>query len=202
MYNLKRNNYNLKPKASNIQTPPEVSQFIYELLRDKFPIKKGYPILDPCAGIGNLLNPWQKAGYPTYGMDIREDNRGSRILIQNFLTWDGWNIFGYQSKPQLVLCNPPFNGYGKQLGSEVWLDKIIELFGKDIPIVLFAPVGFCANLTLESKRREKFDSGTYPPIVSRITLPKNIFPGVIFHSEILLFNIEGLKGHYFYKPYE
>ncbi|CAI2191893.1 7103_t:CDS:2, partial [Funneliformis geosporum] len=42
---------------------------------------------------------------------------------------------------------------------------------------LFAPAGFCANLTLESKRLAKFDNGTYPPVASRITLPKNIFEG-------------------------
>jgi type I restriction enzyme M protein len=66
--------------------------------------------------------------------------------------------------------------------------------------VLFVPAGFCLNLTLESKRLEKFNNGTYPPISSRITLPKNIFPEVVFHSEILIFNLKGLKAHYFYKP--
>jgi type I restriction enzyme M protein len=54
MYNLKRNNYQLKPKSSNIQTPLEVSEFIFELLRDK--IKGGF-ILDPCCGQGSLLAP-------------------------------------------------------------------------------------------------------------------------------------------------
>jgi type I restriction-modification system DNA methylase subunit len=55
MYNTKLNNYHQKPKASNIQTPLEVSKFIYELLRDK--IDKGGVILDPCCGQGNLLKP-------------------------------------------------------------------------------------------------------------------------------------------------
>ena len=32
MYNLKHNNYNLKPKNSSIYTPPAVSQFIFELV--------------------------------------------------------------------------------------------------------------------------------------------------------------------------
>jgi type I restriction enzyme M protein len=68
--------------------------------------------------------------------------------------------------------------------------------------VLFAPIGFRMNLTLQSKRLEKFDNGIYPPIASLIALPKNIFEGVIFHSEILIFNIKGLKSHYFYKPNE
>jgi len=67
------------------------------------------------------------------------------------------------------------------------------------------------NLTLESKRFLKFDSGEYPKINSIITLPKNIYnldgnnilkknnegKGIIFHSEILLFNVKGLKAHYF-----
>ena len=68
MYNLKHNNYFQKPKASNIQTPKEVSQFIFELLRDKIG-KKGI-IFDPCCGTGNLLEPWKETGYPSYGIDI------------------------------------------------------------------------------------------------------------------------------------
>ena len=53
MYNLTKNNYHLKPKNSNIYTPPEVSQFIFELLKDKI-AKKGV-ILDPCSGQGSLF---------------------------------------------------------------------------------------------------------------------------------------------------
>ncbi|CAG8756222.1 2613_t:CDS:2, partial [Cetraspora pellucida] len=67
-------------------------------------------------------------------------------------------------KPALILCNPPFNGMKPKLAPEIWLDKIIELFGKEIPIVLFVPMGFRANLTLTSKRKMKFENGTYPPI--------------------------------------
>jgi len=55
MYNLAKNNYHLKPKASNIQTPPAVSQFIFELLKDK--IATNGLIFDPCCGAGNLLKP-------------------------------------------------------------------------------------------------------------------------------------------------
>jgi len=42
MYNLKLNNYNLNPKDSTIYTPKEVSQFIYELLKDKFVPNEAY----------------------------------------------------------------------------------------------------------------------------------------------------------------
>jgi type I restriction-modification system DNA methylase subunit len=55
MYNLTKNNYHLKPKNSTIYTPPEVSQFIFELLKDK--ILKDKLILDPCSGRGSLLAP-------------------------------------------------------------------------------------------------------------------------------------------------
>lgn len=205
MYNLQKNNYHKKPKPSNIQTPPKVSQFIFELLRGKIP-QKGL-ILDPCCGQGNLLEPWaddyyhREKGGETYGIDIQDGEKVNQVV--DFFTLTSYDLershFSIK-KPTLILCNPPFNGYGNKLGSEVWLDKIIELFGKETPIVLFAPVGFCANLTLESKRLEKFHNGTYPPIVSCISLPKNIFEGVIFHSEILIFNIKGLESHYFYKP--
>jgi len=188
MYNLQKNNYHQKPKASNIQTPPAVSQFIFELLGEKFP--KGSLILDPCSGKGNLIAPWKENGYPTWGIDI--DTNSNANVKMDFFT-----LKPYKSEANLILCNPPFNGYGHKLGSEVWLDKIIELFGKEIPIALFAPVGFCANLTQESRRFKKFVNGTYPPISSVITLPKNIFEGVIFHSEILIFNIPKLKPHYF-----
>jgi type I restriction-modification system DNA methylase subunit len=54
MYNLQKNNYHQKPKSSTIYTPPAVSQFIYELLKDK--VKRG-TILDPCSGQGSLLRP-------------------------------------------------------------------------------------------------------------------------------------------------
>ncbi|CAG8841727.1 38203_t:CDS:2, partial [Gigaspora margarita] len=162
--------------ASNIQTPPEVSQFIFNLLKDKGKIRKKEQIIiiDPCAGQGSLLAPWEKAEYRTWSVDIDENSSANEI--GDFFDTDiPEAITAYYN---LILCNPPFNGYKGKLAPEIWLDKIIELFGKDIPIALFVPAGFCLNLTLKSKRLEKFDNGTYPPISSRITLPKNIFPGV------------------------
>ena len=203
MYNLQRNNYHQKPKNSTIYTPKEVSEFIFYLLKDKLsPLHE--LIFDPCSGMGSLLQPWKKAGYRTYGNDIDHKLYQQGLTNSNydfFQTRIRWTWSGTQY-PKLILCNPPFNGMKPKLAPEVWLDKIIELFGKDVPIVLFVPAGFCLNMTLQSQRLEKFENGTYPPIVSRITLPKNIFPGVVFHSEILIFNIPSLQAHYFYKPHE
>lgn len=197
MYNLSKNNYHKNPKASNIQTPPEVSQFIFELLRDK--VDKEKTIFDPGCGEGNLLKPWKEAGYNTVGNDIiNVENRSFKNSVDYDIDFlHNWMKSVVPSR-NLILCDPPFNGYGNKLGSEVWLDKIIELFGKDIPLVLFAPAGFFGNLTLTSKRKLKFDNGTYPPISSIITLPLDIFEGVKFHSQILIFNVKGLEGHYFF----
>jgi hypothetical protein len=179
-------------------------------------------ILDPCSGTGNLLEPWKKIPHSyTLGIDIDKDLREPDVYT-DFLSlerrvYESYLLSRFACEPpiSLVLCNPPFNGYGNKLGSEmrsientsialgqVWLDKIIELFGKEVPIVLFTPVGFRLNLTLESPRHKKLAEGIYPPISSQITLPKNIFEGVIFHSEILIFNIPNLKNHYFYKPHQ
>ncbi len=152
-------------------------------------------VLDPCSGRGNLLEPWKKENYPVVGIDI--DPNSVADWKTDFLSLIPTDFYQKFKKPVLVLCNPPFNGYGNKLGSEIWLDQIIKLFGKDIPLVLFVPIGFRLNLTLTSKRYEKFANGDYPAICSAITLPKNIFSGVIFHSEILVFNVPNLEAHYF-----
>ncbi|KLL04824.1 MAG: putative N6 adenine-specific DNA methyltransferase [Mycoplasmataceae bacterium RV_VA103A] len=195
MYRIDRNNYHLKPKFSNIQTPLEVSEFIFNLLSPYFP-DRSQIILDPGCGAGNLSKPWKKAGYKTLGIDIVPLLPPN--LSQNFLTWDGWDFFGYHVHPQLVLCNPPFNGMKPKLAPEIWLDKIIELFGPKMPIVLFAPIGLRICNSLKGKRYQKFITGKYPSISSIITLPRTIFPGVEFHAEILIFNLPKLQPHYFY----
>ncbi len=155
--------------------------------------------------MGSLLAPWKKFGFETTGVDINENSTAELKL--NFLDkglstvtelFEPWYRSMRFEKHFLILCNPPFNGYGNKLGSEVWLDKIIELFGKEVPIVLFAPIGFRLNLTRNSNRWKKLSDSDYPTIDSIISLPKDIFEGVIFHSEILIFNIKGLKPHYFY----
>ena len=192
MYNLKLNNYYSNPKNSTIYTPKEVSEFIFNLLKDK--VKRGI-ILDPCCGQGSLLQPWKEAEYRTWGIDI--DPNSSADVKMDFFTCEPYES-EWVDENSLVICNPPFNGAYPKLAPELWLDKIIELFGKDIPLVLFVPAGFRLNLTLASKRHAKFEQGQYPPISSIITLPKNIFAGIIFHSEILIFNIPNLQPHYFY----
>lgn len=208
-------------KTCNIRTPALLSEFLFGMLNEKFDKRK--LILDPCVGDGQLISPWKEAGYRVEGIDIEKKFfPGTRKMDYLLSTRKD-----YEVKPDLVLINPPFNVHKdvqpntfeyfennewtrRPFLPEVFLSKTVELFGKNIPIVLFTPYGMRFNLTLESRRLERFDSGEYPEISSIITLPKNIYnfdkknieissnkKGVIFHSEILLFNIEGLKGHYF-----
>jgi len=231
MYNLKLNNFHLNPKNSTIYTPKEVSEFLFNLLKDKIS-KEGF-ILDPCFGRGSLLIPWTPT-YPTFGIDndpqaFEVESYGS--LETDFLQLtrpftseqgkddgDKANLnWLNNNNPALILCNPPFNGYKRKLACEVWLDKIIELFGKEVPMVLFVPMGFRLNSKSNGKRWSKFNNNHYPPISSIISLPLDIFTNVEFHTEILIFNIKdlqepwkcsrgskitSLQPHYFFKHYE
>ena len=201
-------------KNSTIYTPKEVSEFIFELLRWKIP-RTGI-IFDPCSGEGSLLKPWQEIeAYQALGNDNdSEIARKYNFFNSDFLTSDidDWKRrFQVCSKyytyrpPTLILCNPPFCGNKSKLLPEIWFDKIIEIFGKEVSIVFFAPIGFRLNSTLKSKRYFKFINGAYPPIISQISLTRDIYnlePNnrkTEFHSEILIFNIRGLEPHYFFK---
>jgi len=205
MYRVDRNNFYDRQKKSTIQTPAGVSRFLFALLRDK--IDKTKPVLDPCVGEGSLLGPFKDGGFSVVGIDI-EDQGFPKTRVRNYLQMRRCDM---RKPPGLVIMNPPFNidpktkrhllhPYGgRPLLPEVWLHKAVELFGNKVPIVLFTPYGLRLNQTVQSSRWRKFADGTYPEICSIISLPKDIFDGILFHSEILIFNVEGLAGHYFYK---
>lgn len=203
MYNVSRNNFYDNQKNSTVYTPANVSNFIFEIVHEK--IDKNKPVFDPSVGKGSLLKPFIENGFETIGVDIEHQGYKDTI-VKNFIEIKR----GFIPDPSLVIANPPFNidektkyiiaqKYGgRPLLPEVWLQKIIDLFGKDVPIILFAPYGLRLNQTVYSKRWQKFVSGAYPKISSIISLPKDIYQDVLFHSEILIFNIDELEGHYFY----
>src|SRR3546814_3155733 len=66
-----------------------------------------------------------------------------------------------------------------------------------VPIAMFTPYGFRLNQTDNSSRWKKFIEGEYPEITSIVSLPKDVFDGILFHSEVLIFNLPALNGHYF-----
>ena len=203
MYRVDRNNFHLAQKTATVYTPPGVSRFIFDLVGAKIDRRK--PVLDPCVGAGSLLAPFKENGFETLGVDIEKQGFPD-TTVANYLAIEK----GRLADPALVIMNPPFNiddktkafvkaHYGgRPLLPEVWLQKAIALFGKNVPMVLFTPYGLRLNQCEDSKRWQKFVTGVYPEISAIISLPKNVFDGILFHSEILIFNINGLKGHYFY----
>ncbi|MGI9306664.1 MAG: N-6 DNA methylase [Gammaproteobacteria bacterium] len=203
MYRIDRNNFHRAPKTATIYTPPGVSRFIYGIVHDK--IDRAKTVLDPCVGAGSLLAPFRENGFNVAGIDI-EDQGFPGTAVRNYLEIQRGEI----APPALVVMNPPFNIDGKTkqyaklhyggrpLLPEVWLQKTAELFSKHVPIVLFAPYGLRLNQTAASRRWQKFAAGQYPEISSIVSLPKDVFSGILFHSEILMFNICGAKPHYFY----
>ena len=206
MYRVDRNNFYKHQKKATVFTPDYVSEFLYDLLRDS--IKKGSgTIIDPCVGQGSLLKPWKKNGYEVTGIDI-EHQGFPNTKVKNYLEVKKGEVKG---KVSLVIMNPPFNidsktkqyikeHYGgRPLLPEVWFSKAIELFGSDVPIVMFTPYGFRLNQSLNSKRWMKFTNDEYPPITGIVALPKDVFKDVLFHSEVLIFNLKLPQAHYFLK---
>lgn len=204
MYRVDRNNFYQNEKKATVFTPDYVSEFLFHLLSPHIEKQDGV-IFDPCVGRGSLLKPWVRQGFRVRGVDI-EDQGFPNTIVDNYLAIDPEKA---GTDVSLVIMNPPFNidektksyiaaNYGgRPLLPEVWLQKAIELFGKNIPIVMFTPYGFRLNQTISSKRWQKFVQKEYPDITSIVSLPKDVFEGILFHSEVLIFNLPKLKGHYF-----
>ena len=188
IYNVNRNNYFSSKKNSTIYTPKMLSDFLYSLLKHLKP----KTIVDPAIGRGSLVKPWK---HPVIiGIDI--DKNGSKycdsFIHGRFEDIDEWM---FENRPDLVLCNPPFNNAPhRELYPEVFLRKIFDLFGKKAPTVLFVPMGFRLNIRNSSQRWQwlsRMDN-----ISSIISLPIDCF-GIKYHTEILFFNIKEVKPHYF-----
>lgn len=200
-----RNDYKKNPKASAIYTPPGVATFLYDTLKDAAPIGRQRPkaavcrpnfpvIFDPAIGTGRLTDPWREGRF-IVGCDIENKDPDCDVFI--LAQFEKCGPCVQMAEPDLVLCNPPFNGAeGNKLYPEVFLAHIFRLFGPTVPTVMFMPMGFRLNQRRHSKRfRWCRDSGA--KITSIISLPLDTFPGVEFHSEILVFNIRGIQPHYF-----
>ncbi len=189
IYNINRNDYFINNKNSTIYTPKKLSEFLYSLLKHLKP----NTIVDPSIGKGSLVQPWKEP--VIIGIDV--DRNGSKycdaFIHGHFEDIDEWE---FENKPDLVLCNPPFNNApARELYPEVFLRKIFGLFGEATSVVLFVPMGFRLNIRNTSQRWQwlsRMDN-----ISSIISLPIDCF-GIKYHTEILIFNIKGLKPHYFW----
>jgi hypothetical protein len=165
-------------KPNIIETPPGVARFLFDLIGAAYPIRT---ILDPCSGRGALTRPWTKRRIISY--EIAE----------------GRDFFAGPDRIDcdLVLCNPPFNSgedYARVLLPERFLARIVEVVPAGTPIALFAPMGLRLNC-VKGARRYRWLRDEGPGITSIVSLPRDIFPGCEFHSEILLFNMPSLSPH-------
>lgn len=189
-----RNKYTENKKNSTVFTPVGVAQFLYDILKVNGSTYPPYrTVFDPAIGTGRLTEPWYESGHRIIGCDII---RTDGLCVHNFYRGP-FEALESVERPKLVLCNSPFNGAsGKRLYPEVFLEHIFKLFGPTIPVVLFVPMGMLLNQRKKSKRwRWLRDCGA--EITSVISLPLDIFDAVEFHSEILIFNVNGIKPHHF-----
>lgn len=183
-------------KKSAIYTPDSVSQYLYDII----PLTPQV-VFDPCIGQGSLTAPWRETGSHIIGMDIQRHRGVADYFIEgNFLNMD----YYVDDLPPIdfVCCNPPFNGAPKhKLYPELFLRRIIELFGSDVPIVLFSVLGMRLNCSQKSSKRLKWFKEQDFEITSIISLPVDTFKDgdrvLKFPAEILCFNIPDLKPHYF-----
>jgi len=196
------NKFKKTPKETVVYTPLNLSYFIYSKLKDFFPVSS--IIVDPCAGGGSLLKPWKEKGYQTYRIDINPESKANETT--DFLKITNWDN---RPKPDLIICNPPFNGLFPRMAPEVWLDKLVELFGKEQPLVLFTTYQMRICHSVKSKRYQKWLKN-WPTISSILCLPDDIFKPYSINSEVIFFNLGKLKPHYFlaeitlptYDPFE
>jgi type I restriction enzyme M protein len=200
---VKKNDYIKNPKNNCVDTPIWLSLFIFNIIPDQY--KKGM-VLDIACGNGNLSYRFENV----IGIDILDYIYSDSLLDEgNHLKMDYLNecfpkdsIFNTQFKNniKLIVCNPPFNDskgiYKKKLLPELFFKKIISDFGPEFPFILFVPMGFRLNQRKKSKRY-KFIRQSGAEITSILSLPIDIFKNVLFHSEVLFFNMEGMKAHYF-----
>lgn len=178
-YVSRPDNYVLKVKPNIIETPPGVVRFLFDLIS---PVYRVATILDPCSGRGALTKPWTKRRVISYELTKGKD------------FFDCPDQIGCD----LVLCNPPFNSgeeYARVLLPERFLARIVEVVPSGTPIALFAPMGLRLNC-VKGAKRYRWLRDECPPITSIVSVPRDIFPGCEFHSEILLFNTPKLKPHY------
>lgn len=168
-------------KTTDNPTPLPLCKMIYdEIIKVYNPTK----ILDPCCGDKNLTKYFTNSEIINF--EIKDPINKDFLKCNEKIDCD------------LVLMNPPFNlgGSGRKLSVEVFMDKVLTLVSHDTPIVLITPMGFRLNQRVKSKRYKKIRD-SYPPITSIISLPIDCFDDVLFHCEVLIFNLHLDQNHYF-----
>ena len=180
-----------KNKSNVVYTPSELSNFIYDILKDK----EYEIVLDPAIGTGALTDIFYENNYIILGSDIEYSKPNCHEFIESDIDH---NDFEFDNVPDLILMNPPFNGAsGRRLFPEVFLRKIFEKYGYDIPVVMITGDNFLNNNRFKSKRRKWMIENNIE-ITSIITLPLDTFEDVLFNTQVLFFNIDNINPHYMF----
>jgi predicted RNA methylase len=168
-------------------TPPSVARFVRRVVESGMPVQD---VLDPCTGFGALLDPWI---CPTSGFEIQERRveiareKGHNVVCCDFMDTEK------KLEASLVVCNPPWNRKKRSVHRPFeWFCKILEVFGERQPLVMFVPMGFRLNMTDRNKRWGCRGC----EITAIISCPVDMYQCVRVHNEILLFNIQSVKAHY------
>lgn len=219
-----RNRYFSDRHTNVIFTPPPLSQWLHDIIIAEYPGIE--TVFDPAVGSGNLLDPFVDEN--TIGCDIVNlEPDINHFFCDDFLTWKG-----SFPKIDLVIMNPPYNhsvesakkwGRGSLL-PELFAERCFDLFGNDIKMAMFTPMGFRLNtrsFTTGQGSRYRAIRDVFAPITSIVSLPLDVFPNNDFdpakdevrrnpkngimksnikrketQQEILLFNMPELKPHY------
>jgi len=188
-----RNRYFDSRKSHTIFTPPAISNWLREVIEPD--LKNVNVVFDPACGSGNLLNPFKDK--TTIGCDVEDFSPEIDTFIQeDFLEWKPGKY-----ETDLVIANPPYNHtresarkWGRStLFPEMFADKVFELFGKDVKMILFTPMGLRLNTRCYSKKqgsRYRNIRDNWGPITSIVSLPLDVFPNPDFDPE----NQIGYKG--------
>ena len=184
MNNKDNKNNSTISKKSVVLTPDFVAKNIYDNVK-RFPFKK---VLDVGCFNGNLSKFFgRKKNVELIGLDIDDEYKDN---FDKFLHLDFINCKkeDFDFKPDLILTNPPFgrNQEFNALYPDLFLKKIFELWGKNIPVIMIAGHWFLSN---SSSRIEFLNSCN---ITKTTTLHKRTFENcdVSVEASILYFNIK------------
>lgn len=177
-------------KNSTVYTPDSIVDFLH---KEIIPFVKTDRVFDPAVGEGALINRLKNEGSYVIANDIYDVS--DMVEVNELMNLDIEDL-NERIECDLIIMNPPFNGHpSRKLYHDVFIDKCFELCGVDTPMIAIIPSGYRINQRMKSKRWRKIRDNYN--ITSIVTLPLDIFDGIQFHVEIIIFNIEGLKPHYF-----
>jgi len=183
-------------KNSTVFTPLILSKYITELIEEHYNFKNIY---DSCIGEGNLITFFKEKNKTIIGSDIKKQTKHQAdiFFISDIKDYE----YKADIKPDLIIINPPFNGNGKGknnlLFPHLFLLRMFETFGYDIPLVMITGDNFLNN-NLKNSKRLNFISNIEKRLTTIITLPLNIFDNVLFNSQVLFFNMPKLNPYYIF----